>query len=157
MPRCKIVLIKPWRTLLDQPCCVATKSHTPKAHRIQNFRHTRENMTTATKTNKRSKKLHNWTRRGFSVPSSRQCDESETTEIREKIHVKRNNKKKGTEHSEKPNENTEQLTITEAKNQSLPQHCLQLTSTRHKTNRLRTSCFASLCNWGSCSTSENLS
>ena len=113
------MLKKPWRTFLDQPFCVATKSHTLKAHRIQNFRHTREKMTTATKTNKRSKKLHNWTRLGFSVPSSRQCDESETTETREKIHVKRNSTN-GTEHSEKPSENTEQMTITEAKNQSLP-------------------------------------
>ena len=38
-----------------------------------------------------------------------------TTVTREKIHVKRNNNTNGTEHSEKPSENTEQMTITEAK------------------------------------------
>ena len=89
-------------------------------------------MTTATKTNNRSKKLQNWTRRCFSVPSSRQCDESETTEIREKIHVKRNSTN-GTEHSEKPSENKANDNHRSRK-QSLPQHYLQLTSTRHKTN-----------------------
>ena len=114
VPRAKIVLKNHGALFWINPF-VWPRNHThTKCTTYPNFSDTREKMTTATKTNNRSKKLQNWTRRGFSVPSSRQCAEPETTETREKIHVKRNNSTNGTRQSEKQSENTEQMTITEA-------------------------------------------
>ena len=88
-------------------------------------------MTTTANTTHSREKMQNWTRHGFSVPSSRQCAEPETTETREKIHIVIINAS-GTEQSENP-------THTKSRSQkqtTLPQHHLQLTSTRRKTNAL---------------------
>ena len=82
------------------PLVMATKSHTlKKAQRIRNFRHTKGHDNNNNEDPFRRNNLQHWTRRGFLVPSSRQCAEPETTETQENISIRRNNTN-GTEESE---------------------------------------------------------
>ena len=124
-PWAKNALKKPRHTLLDQPFRVATKSHTEKEQRIRNFKHTRENDDNNNNDPFEKKNLQNCTRCGFSctfLPSMYRTRTNRNTNV--------------TEQSEKPFENTNQIEFTEANNKSLPQHHLQLISTRHNTDVL---------------------
>ena len=101
-------------------------THTHKKNNVSEISNTREKMTTITTTTRSKKTSCKIAHDAVSpVPSSHQMYRTRT-----------NRNTNGTEQSEKPFENTNQIEFTEANNKPLPQDHLQLTSTRHNTNAL---------------------
>ena len=110
MPRAKHVSKKHDALFLIDPF-VWPRKHTQKEKCIRNFRHTRENDDNNNNDPFGKNNLQNCTRRGFSVPSSHQCAEPETTEKRTaqkhpKNHSKTQTKSQSQKQTTKPHHNT---------------------------------------------------